>query len=201
MKNVGGKRESLSFYCPDRPLYIENVALRAMYSLSMLEHVQSTHEHSMYSMISMISTEVLYFLYTAPELSNLHATIVSLPPTYIVSLPPLLWLVSPDINETLATWVQTQFKRTDPCPKFVGGLQIRLKTRAMSVYRGGWGNQVHHLPCSFSENAVQLSYPSLGIVSNIVHASYINYTKNLASVPGKDMPLVCCVCILEELQE
>jgi hypothetical protein len=53
MRNVGGKRESLSFYCPDRPLYIENVALRAMFSLSMLEHVQSTHEHSMYSMISM----------------------------------------------------------------------------------------------------------------------------------------------------
>jgi hypothetical protein len=53
MRNVGGKRESLSFYCPVRPLYIENVALRAMYSLSMLEHVQSTHEHSMYSMISM----------------------------------------------------------------------------------------------------------------------------------------------------
>jgi hypothetical protein len=39
MRNVGGERESLSFYCPDRPLYIENVALRAMYSLSMLEHV------------------------------------------------------------------------------------------------------------------------------------------------------------------
>jgi hypothetical protein len=53
MRNVGGKRESLSFYCPDRPLYIENVALQAMYSLSMLEHVQSTHEDSMYSMISM----------------------------------------------------------------------------------------------------------------------------------------------------
>jgi hypothetical protein len=53
MRNVGGKRESLSCYCPDRPLYIENVALRAMYSLSMLEHVQSTHEHSIYSMISM----------------------------------------------------------------------------------------------------------------------------------------------------
>jgi hypothetical protein len=56
MRNVGGKRESLSFYCPDLPLYIENVALRAMYSLSMLEHVQSTHEHSMYSMISMVIT-------------------------------------------------------------------------------------------------------------------------------------------------
>jgi hypothetical protein len=54
MKNVGGKRESLSFYCPDRPLYIENVALGAMFSLSMLEHVQSIHEHSMYSMISMV---------------------------------------------------------------------------------------------------------------------------------------------------
>jgi hypothetical protein len=53
IRNVGGKRESLSFYCPDRPLYIENVALRAMYSLSMLEHVQSTHEHSMYSTIFM----------------------------------------------------------------------------------------------------------------------------------------------------
>jgi hypothetical protein len=41
--------ESLSFYCLDRPLYIENVALGAMFSLSMLEHVQS-----MYSMISMV---------------------------------------------------------------------------------------------------------------------------------------------------
>jgi hypothetical protein len=57
MRNVGGKRESLSFYCPDRPLYIENVALRAMYSLSLLEHVQSTHEHSMYSMISMVEAK------------------------------------------------------------------------------------------------------------------------------------------------
>jgi hypothetical protein len=47
-------------------------------------------------------------MYTAPELTNLHAT--------IVSLPPQLWLISPGINETLATWVQTQFKRTDPCP-------------------------------------------------------------------------------------
>jgi hypothetical protein len=41
MKNVGGKRES----GPDRPLYIENVALGAMFSLSMLEDVQSIHEH------------------------------------------------------------------------------------------------------------------------------------------------------------
>jgi hypothetical protein len=56
MKNVGGKRKSLSFYCQDRPLYIENVALGAMFSLSMLEHVQSIHEHSMYSMISMIGS-------------------------------------------------------------------------------------------------------------------------------------------------
>jgi hypothetical protein len=47
MKNVGGKRESLSFYCPDRPQYIENVALGAMFSLSMLEHVKSIHEYSM----------------------------------------------------------------------------------------------------------------------------------------------------------
>jgi hypothetical protein len=59
MRNAGGKRESLSFYCPDRSLYIENVALRAMYSLSMLEHVQSTHEHSMYSMISMLLSHSL----------------------------------------------------------------------------------------------------------------------------------------------
>jgi hypothetical protein len=67
MRNVGGKRESLSFYCPDRPLYIENVALRAMYSLSMLEHVLSTHEHSMYSMISMSPIRSLregVYLYT-----------------------------------------------------------------------------------------------------------------------------------------
>jgi hypothetical protein len=49
--------ESLSFYCLDRPLYIENVALGAMFSLSMLEHVQSTHEHSMYFMISMVQTQ------------------------------------------------------------------------------------------------------------------------------------------------
>jgi hypothetical protein len=41
-----------------------------------------------------------------------------------------MWLISPNMNETLATWVQTQFKRTDPRPKFVGGLKIRLKTRA-----------------------------------------------------------------------
>jgi hypothetical protein len=34
------------------------------------------------------------------------------------------------MKETLATWVKTQFKRTDPRPKFVGGLKIRLKTRA-----------------------------------------------------------------------
>jgi hypothetical protein len=53
MKNVGEKRESLSFYCLDRPLYIENMALRAMFSLSLPEQVQSTHEHSLYSMISM----------------------------------------------------------------------------------------------------------------------------------------------------
>jgi hypothetical protein len=33
----------LTFYCPDRPLYIEIMALGAMLSLSMLEHVQSTH--------------------------------------------------------------------------------------------------------------------------------------------------------------
>jgi hypothetical protein len=39
MKNVGGKRESLPFYCPDRPLYIEIVTLRAMFSLPMLEQV------------------------------------------------------------------------------------------------------------------------------------------------------------------
>jgi hypothetical protein len=42
MRNIWGTRESLSFYCPDRPLYIENVALRAIYSLSMLEHVHCT---------------------------------------------------------------------------------------------------------------------------------------------------------------
>jgi hypothetical protein len=30
-----------------------------MYSLSMLEHVQSTHEHSTYSMISMVRTNVV----------------------------------------------------------------------------------------------------------------------------------------------
>jgi hypothetical protein len=29
-----------------------------------------------------ISAEVLYFLYTAPEFSNLRATVVSLPPLY-----------------------------------------------------------------------------------------------------------------------
>jgi hypothetical protein len=62
MRNVWGKRESLSFYFPDRPLYIENVALRAMYSLSMLEHVQSTHEHSMYSKISMSMLYTVHLL-------------------------------------------------------------------------------------------------------------------------------------------
>jgi hypothetical protein len=34
---------TVSFYCLDRPLYIENVALGAMFSLSMLEHVYSQH--------------------------------------------------------------------------------------------------------------------------------------------------------------
>jgi hypothetical protein len=66
MRNVGGKMESLSFYSPDRPLYIENVALRAMFSLSMLKHVhctlQSTHEHSMYSIISMSIAQFCFWL-------------------------------------------------------------------------------------------------------------------------------------------
>jgi hypothetical protein len=65
MKNVGEKRESLSFYCLDRPLYIKNMALRAMFSLSLPEHVhctQSTHEHSIYSMISMGGIRYVYFL-------------------------------------------------------------------------------------------------------------------------------------------
>jgi hypothetical protein len=69
MKNVGGKRESLSFYCQDRPLYIENVALEAMFSLSMLEHVQSIHEHSMYSMISMMKLQIVKKLDAFPFLS------------------------------------------------------------------------------------------------------------------------------------
>jgi hypothetical protein len=41
-----GKRERLSCYCPGQPLYIEVVTMRAIFSLSMLEHVQSIHEHS-----------------------------------------------------------------------------------------------------------------------------------------------------------
>jgi hypothetical protein len=48
----GGKGKAF-FLFPDRPLYILIVALRAMFSLSMLEHV---HEHSMYPMISMART-------------------------------------------------------------------------------------------------------------------------------------------------
>jgi hypothetical protein len=39
----------------------------------------------------------------------------------------------PDPQHCSAPWVQTQFKRTIPCPNFVGGLKSRLKTRAVSL--------------------------------------------------------------------
>jgi hypothetical protein len=55
MRNVGGKGKAYPFYCPYRPLYIENVALRAMYSLSMLEHVHCT--------VNTLALYVLYDLY------------------------------------------------------------------------------------------------------------------------------------------
>jgi hypothetical protein len=46
---ISGKGKAYLFIAQiGRYTYIENVALGAMFSLSMLEHVQSTHEHSMY---------------------------------------------------------------------------------------------------------------------------------------------------------
>jgi hypothetical protein len=68
-----------------------------------------------------ISAEALYFLYTEPEFSNLCD--VQYSGRYCYSSPP-------HVNEASAPWVQTQFKRTIPRPKFVGGLKSRLKTRA-----------------------------------------------------------------------
>jgi hypothetical protein len=54
------------FCSPERPLSLEIVALRAMFSLHMLENVHSIYEqwsieHSMYSMISMATTESQIF--------------------------------------------------------------------------------------------------------------------------------------------
>jgi hypothetical protein len=46
MMNGGGKGKALSFYGPERPLSVQIVALRAMFSLHLLEQVHSIYEHS-----------------------------------------------------------------------------------------------------------------------------------------------------------
>jgi hypothetical protein len=56
---MGGKGKLIIFAQNGR---YEIVALRAIFSLPMLEHLHSRYEHSMYSMISMVLTDIAVVL-------------------------------------------------------------------------------------------------------------------------------------------
>jgi hypothetical protein len=96
------------------------------------------------------------------------------------------------MNETLAPWVQTQFKRTDPSPKFVGGLKIRLKTRArVPKYRWrvplplSWNGQ--YAACTVSTETGVLVLPCHGLVRSGV-ACFSSNRKSVIRTKYKPTP-------------